>query len=56
MVVREHLGLVIEDTKLASVHEIDRPQNIDTLAEIGCAAAERLVEDRHFPAVFDVAR
>jgi hypothetical protein len=53
--LRSELGLSFREKDLASVHEMDKPENIETLAQIGKAAAERLVEDRHFDHTFDIA-
>jgi hypothetical protein len=52
--LENELGLRLGKKKLESVHEMDNPENMQTLAEIGAAAAQRLVEDRHFDREFDV--
>ncbi len=39
--------------QLASIAEMDRPENLDKLVEIGKAAADR-IEDRHFGRTFDI--
>ncbi len=41
--------------QLASIAEMDRPDNMDKLVEIGKAAAD-LIDDKHFGHVFDIAR
>lgn len=52
--LKGELGLDMDEKKLKTVHEMDKPENMTTLAEIGQAAAERLVEERHFESQFDI--
>lgn len=40
--------------QLESIAEMDRPENMNKLIEIGCLAASR-IEDSHFPPEFDIA-
>ena len=44
---------LISDEDLESIHEMDKPENMDALARLGQAAAERISDD-HFPTHFDV--
>lgn len=53
--LERELGLRFDRKELESVYEMDKPENMKTLARIGAAAAERLVEERHFDRDFDVA-
>ena len=52
--LERELGIAFDPEQLESIHEMDKPENMDTLVQIGQAAAERLIEDRHFPREFDI--
>jgi len=45
-----------DDELIASLVEMDAPENMDVLHRLGCLAAERDVRDKDFPAGFDLAR
>lgn len=51
--LQQHLDLSIPARRLAPLHKMDRAANMDLLVQIGRAAADRLVEERHFPPAFD---
>ena len=53
--VKQRLGLDLDQRELDEVHAMDEPANMDSLANIGAAAAANLVANDHFPAGFDVA-
>ncbi len=38
---------------LANMQEMDRPENLDRLARLGAAVAEKQVDAAHFPEAFD---
>ena len=40
--------------EIASLGEMDNPDNLDVLLDLGEAAAERKVRDGDFPATFDL--
>lgn len=44
----------VDDKALASLSEMDRPDNLDLLKELGELAAKRGVRKTHFPAAFDL--
>lgn len=52
--LRDKLKMELSVKELRSLHEMDRPKNMDRLAELGGRAAHALVEDGHFPAAFDL--
>jgi hypothetical protein len=52
--LERELGLRLDRKELESIHEMDKPENMKTLAKIGAAVAERLVEERHFDREFDL--
>jgi uncharacterized protein len=52
--LRDVLNIDVPRKELDGLSKMDKPENIDRLKEIGNAVAERLVEERHFPARFDV--
>ena len=52
--LQRELGLSFDPKELLSVHEMDKPENMKTLARIGEAAAERLVHECHFDREFDI--
>jgi predicted acylesterase/phospholipase RssA len=45
-----------DDERIASLVEMDAPDNMDVLHRLGCLAAERDVRARDFPAGFDLVR
>jgi hypothetical protein len=51
--LKENLELEYTPRKLSKIDQMDRPDNMDDLESIGRAAGKRLVEDDHFPGVFD---
>jgi len=51
--LKDKLKLTLDAEQLASVAEMDRPDNMDTLVKIGNAASD-LIEDRHFGRGFDI--
>ena len=44
-----------DDVRIASLAEMDAPENMDTLHRLGCLAAERDIRTEDFPARFDLA-
>jgi len=51
--LEQHLGLALEPNEIASIREMDRPENSHRLLEIGRRAAEIQVQPDHFPSRFD---
>lgn len=51
--LNDKLKLTLDAKQLASIAEMDRAENMDTLVEIG-KAASALIEDRHFSRGFDI--
>ncbi len=51
--LRDKLKLNLQAGQLASIAEMDRPENMDALVQIGQAAAG-LIEDKHFGPGFDI--
>lgn len=50
----DHIGITdVSDEVIATLMDMDRPQNIGTLLKISEAAAKRYVKDDHFPATFN---
>ena len=47
------VGESVDAAYLANMQEMDRPQNLDRLARLGSAVAEKQVDSAHFPRVFD---
>ncbi len=50
----QHLGLALGPEEIASINEMDRPENLERLLEIGRRAAGIQLQPEHFPARFDV--
>lgn len=50
----ERLGVTRDDRELEAVAELDNAAGVETLAELGAAAAAAQVRDDHFPADFDL--
>jgi hypothetical protein len=51
--LRDTLDVQLDAGQLKSIAEMDRPENMDTLVEIGVAAAA-LIEDEHFGEGFGI--
>lgn len=51
---RDHLGLDWKDADVTGLAAMDKPENMDKLHAVGVAAGARLVDERHFPAAFDL--
>lgn len=51
----EHLGLAYSKSEVERLKNMDRPDNIKTLSDIGKKAAERQIEKDHFPPHFDLS-
>jgi hypothetical protein len=51
--LKDKLKLTLDGKQLASIAEMDRAENMDTLVQIGKAASV-LIEDRHFGRGFDI--
>ena len=49
------LGLAATDRELAALAQMDRPEQVERLLELGRRAAEVQVQDTHFPTRFDAA-
>lgn len=47
------VGEAVNAAYLADMQEMDRPQNLDRLARLGAAVAEKQVSDAHFPEAFN---
>jgi len=47
------VGEAVDAAYLANMQEMDRPQNLDRLARLGAALAEKQVDVAHFPEAFD---
>jgi uncharacterized protein len=47
------LGETVNSEYLATMQEMDRPQNLDRLARLGAAVAGKQVDAAHFPEAFD---
>ncbi len=52
--LRDNLNIELAKKELDALAEMDKPENVRRLSEIGDAVAARLVEERHFPPAFDV--
>ena len=51
---RDHLGLDWKDADVTGLAAMDKPENMDKLHAVGVAAGAKLVDERHFPAAFDL--
>ena len=51
----KHLGLPYSEAKVERLKKMDQPKNLSTLSEIGKLAAERQIEEGHFPTHFDLS-
>jgi predicted acylesterase/phospholipase RssA len=51
---RANLGLDWPEADVAALAAMDEPENMDKLDAVGQAAGAKLVEDKHFPAAFDL--
>lgn len=47
------VGETVNADYLTNMQEMDKPENLDRLARLGAAVAEKQVEVAHFPAAFD---
>lgn len=47
------VGEAVDAAYLANMQEMDRPQNIEKLAKLGTALADKQVDGAHFPPAFD---
>ena len=52
--LRENTGVELSPGDVRKLKKMDRPGNMPTLANLGALAAARQVDDRHFPAGFDL--
>ncbi len=51
----ENIGVTgLSDLKIANLMNMDLPENVNLLIEIGEKAAKKYVEENHLPAVFDI--
>lgn len=48
-----NVGETVDAAYLALMQEMDKPQNLDRLARLGAAVAEKQVDVAHFPKAFD---
>jgi len=48
------LGMNLDEKTLKKLAKMDVPENMPVLAEIGRATAEKAIDERHFPAAFDL--
>ena len=53
--LKSELGLDLAPETVARIAKMDNPANMDELAKLGRAAAQKQVTAEHFPAVFDLA-
>jgi len=53
--VSENLGLPFTDEQLVKFQQMDTAEHMNELKEIGKTAGEKLVQNAHFPAAFDVS-
>ena len=51
---RDHLGLDWSDEDVAALAAMDKPENMPKLDEVGKTAGVKLVDEKHFPAAFDL--
>ena len=51
---RDHLGLDWKDADVSALAAMDKPENMDKLHAVGVAAGAKLVDEKHFPAAFDL--
>src|SRR2546428_11745683 len=51
--LKKNLNIEMSERRVANLYEMDRPENVEALAELGAAAAKVQVKDEHFPASFD---
>jgi hypothetical protein len=54
--LKEHLEVDMSAEQVRNIKKMDRPANLPALTDLGVRAAERQIEDRHFPAAFDLGR
>lgn len=52
--LKENLEKHMADRDVRKLHAMDRPENMRLLSELGVQAAERQIEDHHFPPGFDL--
>ena len=52
--LRNQLDISLSSKRLASLSEMDAPENMETLQLIGEAAGEKLIQKHHFPKIFDL--
>ncbi len=53
-VLTKDLGMNLSDEVLATISDMDKPENLGTLKDIGELAADRQMKDEHFPRRFDL--
>ncbi len=54
--LRENLEKHLTDRAVRKLQEMDRPESLPLLSELGIQAAHRQIEDQHFPPGFDVGK
>ena len=52
--LRENLDQTMTEKRVRKLRKMDRPKNMQVLAELGEEAAKRQVDDSHFPPIFDL--
>jgi hypothetical protein len=52
--LKEHTGVELSPGEIRKLKKMDRPANMPMLANLGALAAQRQVDDRHFPPGFDL--
>lgn len=50
----QKLGIKVDDFQARSLYEMDHPENVNLLNQIGTRAAQVQIKDDHFPASFDL--
>jgi patatin-like phospholipase/acyl hydrolase len=52
--LKENLNEEISESKVESLREMDRPENMEALSKLGKKAAESQIKNNHFPPEFDL--
>lgn len=54
--LKENLGKEISEAKMRELKEMDHPENMSLLSELGVLAASQQVKENHFPKSFDLTQ
>ncbi len=52
--LQENLNMKLDDETLKRIEKMDVPDNMPVLEDIGSRAADKLIDDSHFPGAFDL--